>query len=255
MPCSDLVLKNWLLNPTGRPDSFVPLDLVQEHGNLWIKTIYSAQGSNASWSWLSVISPCVEPLRALARDLNNTLGSYLGVKHTSPDISMDIQKIMVSLERHNVYKLQPGRTFNGKDEPVPDIETLGLTKLLDGCPSGLEEYNKLFKASQDLLRQPRVSQMVSHTTLPRTPQEAASNSTAERSVRSTSNDVEQPQDRATTAEDDEISETETDDDLVVSEEDEDKLVEALKAAEEEDGDDELEWKSTDSESDVAEDED
>ncbi|KAG8769266.1 hypothetical protein FRC12_005060 [Ceratobasidium sp. 428] len=220
MPCSDLVLKNWLLNPAGRPDSFVPLDLVQEHGNLWIK-----------------------PLRALARDLNNTLGTYLGVKHTSPDISMDNQKIMVSLERHSVYKLQPGRTFNGKDELVPDIETLGLTKLLDGCPSGLEEYNKLFKASQDLVRQPRISQMVSHTTLPRTPQEAASNSTAERS------------DRATTAEDDEISETETDDDLVVSEEAEDELVEALKAAEEEDGDDELEWKSTDGDSDVAEDED
>ncbi|KAG8691920.1 hypothetical protein FRC08_010053 [Ceratobasidium sp. 394] len=121
----NLVLKNWLLNPTGCPDSFVPLDLVQEHGNLWIKTVYSAQGSNASWSWLSVISPCVEALRALARDLNNTLGSYMGRKHTSPDISMDIQKIIESLDRHGVYRIQPGRTLNGKDEPVPDIETLG----------------------------------------------------------------------------------------------------------------------------------
>lgn len=38
---SKIVLDNWLLNPTGNPDSWVELDLVQEHLNYWIKvTIY-----------------------------------------------------------------------------------------------------------------------------------------------------------------------------------------------------------------------
>lgn len=34
---SKIVLDNWLLNPTGNPESWVELDLVQEHLNYWIK--------------------------------------------------------------------------------------------------------------------------------------------------------------------------------------------------------------------------
>lgn len=34
---SNIVLKNWLLNPTGHRDSFVEIDLVQEHLNFWVK--------------------------------------------------------------------------------------------------------------------------------------------------------------------------------------------------------------------------
>ncbi|KAG8791461.1 hypothetical protein FRC12_009170 [Ceratobasidium sp. 428] len=81
------------------------------------------------------------------------------------------------------------------------------------------------------------------------------NSATESGVQGASSNITPANDRTITAEDDETSETETDDELVMSEEDEDELVEALKAAEEEDGDDDLEWKSTDGESDAAEDED
>ncbi len=30
-------MKNWLVNPTGKPNSWVPVDLMQEHNNLWTK--------------------------------------------------------------------------------------------------------------------------------------------------------------------------------------------------------------------------
>lgn len=30
-------MKNWLVNPTGKPNSWVPVDLLQEHMNFWIK--------------------------------------------------------------------------------------------------------------------------------------------------------------------------------------------------------------------------
>ncbi|KAG9092416.1 hypothetical protein FS749_015755 [Ceratobasidium sp. UAMH 11750] len=243
----DLVLKNWLLNPTGCPDSFVPLDLVQEHGNLWTKTVCSAQGSNASWSWLSVISPCVEALRALARDLNSTLVSYMGRKHASPDISMDIQKIIDSLDRHSVYKLQPGHTLNEKDEPVPDIETLRLIKLLDGYPSGLDEHNKLFRFTQSLFSQPRISEMVLHTTLPRSPPQAPSAADTEASQ--TLDSTQDQQAETEGAESVAGSEDEADQ----SGEDEDELMEVLKLAPEEgiDGSDE-EWISSDGEAEMFE---
>ncbi|KAG8699819.1 hypothetical protein FRC08_005090 [Ceratobasidium sp. 394] len=209
---------NWLLNPTGLPDSFVPLDLVQERGNLWIKTVYSAQGSNASWSWLSVISPCVEALRALAQNLNNSLGSYIGRKHTLPDLSIDIQKIVDSLDRHQVYKIQPGCTLNEKDEPTPDIKTLGLVKLMDGHLSGLDKYNKLFKSTQHLFSQPRISQMAP--------------SVADTNNAEAAESIQDQQVVAPTETEEAESTAGTDDEADPSGEDEDELMEALKAADE-----------------------
>ena len=35
--CRKIVLGNWLVNPTGKENSFVELDLMQEHLNYWIK--------------------------------------------------------------------------------------------------------------------------------------------------------------------------------------------------------------------------
>ncbi|KAI5822271.1 hypothetical protein K523DRAFT_358499 [Schizophyllum commune Tattone D] len=36
------ILQNWLQNPTGKPNAFVEIDLIQEHLNYWIKRIYKA---------------------------------------------------------------------------------------------------------------------------------------------------------------------------------------------------------------------
>ena len=32
-----IVLKNWLVNPTGKANAWVEVDLLQEHLNFWIK--------------------------------------------------------------------------------------------------------------------------------------------------------------------------------------------------------------------------
>ncbi len=39
---SDIMVKNWLVNPTGKPNSWVPVDLMQEHNNFWTKVRFSA---------------------------------------------------------------------------------------------------------------------------------------------------------------------------------------------------------------------
>jgi len=78
----DIVLKIWLLNTTGHTNSFVEIDLVQEHLNFWIKvsliiellneltgriqTAYKAHGSNASWDWLDTLASTIEVLRNTA---------------------------------------------------------------------------------------------------------------------------------------------------------------------------------------------
>lgn len=97
------------------------------------------------------------------------LGSYSGSRHTTPDLTLDIAKIIQSLQDHGVYRLRPGRTFDDEDEPVPDAESVGLHSLLDGKSSALAEYNKSFRVSQEARRRPIVSEMVSNDSLPRYP--------------------------------------------------------------------------------------
>ncbi|KAG9120580.1 hypothetical protein FRC07_003872, partial [Ceratobasidium sp. 392] len=162
IPLRDFVLKNWMLNTTGHKESWIGIDHHQEHDNLWIKTIYKARGSNAAWSWIAAISPCVEALRALARDLNKMLGRHVGTKHTSPDLSTDIATLISDLEDKQVYQIKVGRDFGNKDEPVPDVEDIGLSSLFDDSPSALDEYNHSFQITQRAYRRPVVSAMVSH---------------------------------------------------------------------------------------------
>ncbi|KAG8699950.1 hypothetical protein FRC09_006271 [Ceratobasidium sp. 395] len=177
IPLRNLVLQNWLLDTTNRPNAWLGIDLHQEHGNLFIKTVHKAHGSNSSWSWLAVISPCTEALRALVKDLNGMLGTYLGSKHTTPNIAPDIEKIIDSLDKHKVYSLQPGRTYEGQDEPTKDAESVGFHLLFDAKSSSLSQYNKSFKTTQAAYKRPVVSEMVAHTSLPRRPPPAPSQDT------------------------------------------------------------------------------
>lgn len=39
--CSEIIMWNWVVNPTGRPNGFIPVDLLQEHLDFWIKVCAS----------------------------------------------------------------------------------------------------------------------------------------------------------------------------------------------------------------------
>ncbi|KAJ7795220.1 hypothetical protein B0H14DRAFT_3555239 [Mycena olivaceomarginata] len=134
-----IVLNNWLVNPTGNPFLWVEVDLMQEHMNYWIKTIYQAYGSGASWEWLEMISPCISVLRRLSTTIRQVLGSDQGVKHQPADLKEDISMLMASLAEHEVYQLK-GRVFaEGDGSPTPDV-------------IAVVEYNKTFKQLQSRLR-------------------------------------------------------------------------------------------------------
>ncbi|KAF9556932.1 hypothetical protein CPC08DRAFT_776651 [Agrocybe pediades] len=139
-----IILNNWLVNPTGNPNSWVEVDLLQEHLNYWIKTFYKAHGSNASWEWLTLISPCVDMLRQLARNFHQMLGADQGTRHAPPQLSKDIESLMNSLSEHKVYEMQKGRTLDDDDPPVKDIISVGFHSLTSGTKSPLNEYNEAF---------------------------------------------------------------------------------------------------------------
>ncbi|KAF9568626.1 hypothetical protein CPC08DRAFT_624950 [Agrocybe pediades] len=139
-----IILNNWLVNPTGNPNSWVEVDLLQEHLNYWIKTFYKAHGSNASWEWLALVSPCVDMLRQLARNFHQMLGADQGTRHAPPQLSKDIESLMNSLSEHKVYEMQKGRTLDEDDQPVKDIISAGFHSLTTGAKSPLNEYNEAF---------------------------------------------------------------------------------------------------------------
>ncbi|KAF8867617.1 hypothetical protein BD779DRAFT_1402297, partial [Infundibulicybe gibba] len=152
-PIRNIVLNNWLLNPTGHPNSFVEMDLLQEHLNFWIKEFYISHGSNASWEWLdSLVGPIVNALRHLANGLHESLGADQGTRHSPPDLKNDIHTLVKSLDEHNVYRVQKGRHLDSDDLPVKDIISIGLQNLTDSAKNPLAEYNEAFLRLQQRRR-------------------------------------------------------------------------------------------------------
>ncbi|KAH8979150.1 hypothetical protein EDB92DRAFT_1806699, partial [Lactarius akahatsu] len=166
-PVVRIVLNNWLVNPTGKANSFVELDLMQEHLNYWIKTYYQAHGSGASWEWLATISPCIEILWQLATEVNSALGSKQGNRHASADLTKDIKILMDSLKQNNIYEEVLGRTLGDDESPAPDVISEGYTALTWGAKSPLRQFNRLVSTLQ---RRCGI-QPLAGTTLPTQPQE------------------------------------------------------------------------------------
>ncbi|KXN91905.1 hypothetical protein AN958_11207 [Leucoagaricus sp. SymC.cos] len=153
----EIILNNWLANPSGKPNSNVELDLVQEHLNYWIKVFYKAHGSNASWEWLERISPCTDILRQLASAFHDVLGADQGTRHAEPDLTKDIEALMDCLEDYGIYDIQPGRVIKGGG-PVPDAVGVGYRNLTQGNRNPLTEFNETFRELQERRQNPPVTQ-------------------------------------------------------------------------------------------------
>ncbi|PPQ92857.1 hypothetical protein CVT25_004345 [Psilocybe cyanescens] len=145
-----VVIQNWLLNPTGRANAFVEIDLVQEHLNFWIKRVYKAEGSSHSWDWLALVSPCVEILRKLSTKINNELGTDQGSRHKIPDLQKDIEILMRVLKEHEVYEIVHGRVVDTKDCAVPDVISVGLAQVSHRSSTNpIAEFNEHFKRMRE----------------------------------------------------------------------------------------------------------
>jgi hypothetical protein len=166
--CRKVVTQNWLLNPTGKPNAFVEIDLVQEHLNYWIKVsdlcvvphkiqslprtkrVYKAEGGSHSWDWLALVSPCVDILRKLSMKINLELGTEQGSKHTIPSLLKDIEILMAVLKEHDVYQVVPGRVVDIQDRAVPDVVSVGLAQLSHGnATNPIVEFNEQFERLRD----------------------------------------------------------------------------------------------------------
>ncbi|KAJ6527284.1 hypothetical protein B0H10DRAFT_2279228, partial [Mycena sp. CBHHK59/15] len=142
-PIRAIVLNNWLVNPTGNLFSWVEVDLMQEHMNFWIKTIYQAHGSAASWEWLGMVAPCITALRHLSTSIISILGSDQGTKHEPADLSTDIELLMKSLSENGVSNQGPSLRRWGWYTNTR-CDTVGIQQLSDSSSNPLTEFNAAF---------------------------------------------------------------------------------------------------------------
>ncbi|KIK03628.1 hypothetical protein K443DRAFT_131287 [Laccaria amethystina LaAM-08-1] len=126
-----IVLNNWLINPTVHPNSWLEIDLMQEHLNYWIKVFYKAHGANATWEWLEWILPCVD-----------------GRHHAPVNLTNEMHTLMESLHKNKIYQIKKECTPNNNDGPIKDVITMGLESLSEGMKNPISEYNDAFTQLQ-----------------------------------------------------------------------------------------------------------
>ncbi|KII93855.1 hypothetical protein PLICRDRAFT_102389 [Plicaturopsis crispa FD-325 SS-3] len=118
----------WLVNFTGRPDGFLPVDMAQEHN---IKDI---KGPNINWEYLKKMHPAVRIIRALSRHMEEDFGTLnRGNKHGVPRKDRDVRKLQESYLASHTHDLERnGRKIKSADNRAPDVVTLGCTSLQTG---------------------------------------------------------------------------------------------------------------------------
>ncbi|KAJ7064171.1 hypothetical protein C8F01DRAFT_984216 [Mycena amicta] len=120
-------LMNWLVNLSGKPNTFKELDLLQEHQNFWLKVIYTAKGVNRSWKWLGMISVSIFTLRDTIRQVQSDFKtSYNGKTHTNPSTEKDLAILREYLQKSTVQTYTPRRAGNSQATPARDLMAEGV---------------------------------------------------------------------------------------------------------------------------------
>ncbi|TFK58743.1 hypothetical protein BDN72DRAFT_781667 [Pluteus cervinus] len=121
----------WLVNFTGKPTDFLPIDMAQEHNIKDIKVTHRSEGPNVDWDYLKKLHPAIHTIRAVTTHVNTEFKTLArGKKHTIPRREFDIQTLQNSYQASNIYTYTPKRKPASKDDRVKDLLKIGAEKLL-----------------------------------------------------------------------------------------------------------------------------
>ncbi|KAG8727369.1 hypothetical protein FRC11_013368, partial [Ceratobasidium sp. 423] len=114
---------------TGKQDSWKETELLQEHMNFWIKSVYKARGPNAPWTWLEGISSCITTLRELEDKVNPLLTPHNLNHHSLPNLQADLEAFIKSLVEEGIHVQDPPRHFRDKSFRVKGVMAVGRLTL------------------------------------------------------------------------------------------------------------------------------
>ncbi|KAF4575304.1 hypothetical protein EYR36_006663 [Pleurotus pulmonarius] len=125
------LLNNWLVNPSGKPGCWHELDLLQEHNNLQIKTMFNERNLDFDSPFLqNVISLNVRGFSQFRSFMSSFFDVNLASgKHCSPDLDADINTLAAHHRTNEVFVFKAGRDQSWSS---PDFFATGINKLAGG---------------------------------------------------------------------------------------------------------------------------
>ncbi|KAL1746003.1 hypothetical protein HDZ31DRAFT_35118 [Schizophyllum fasciatum] len=116
----------WLVNMSGAPNGFCPVDQAQEHN---IKDI---KGPSIDWPFLKKIHPAIPVIRELSKHMEEEFRTNTrGLKHTIPKKDQDVRTLQDMYEQVGLHNYESGRTLKpGKKDTAKDFMDIGLDRLV-----------------------------------------------------------------------------------------------------------------------------
>lgn len=120
----------WLINFQGKANTFLAIDMAQEHNIRDIKDTYRPEGPNSDCNYLKKISPAIPSIKAIGTHVGTESGVLSrGKRHSTPDSMQDIillekaYKIFGVYVENNKRKLPKGENYQDYlNEVLVDVQ-------------------------------------------------------------------------------------------------------------------------------------
>ncbi|KAJ3546980.1 hypothetical protein NMY22_g1840 [Coprinellus aureogranulatus] len=121
----------WLVNFSGKPGTWCPIDKAQEMNIKDIKVTYRSEGPNIKWSYLRKLHPAIPVIRNIIDFTENEFGTLArGKKHTVPSREKDIETLQKTYATAQLHEIRPGRhNWSDKRDNARDFIDAGAHKV------------------------------------------------------------------------------------------------------------------------------
>ncbi|KAF7985445.1 hypothetical protein HWV62_5185 [Athelia sp. TMB] len=122
----------WLVNCSGKADTFGGVDKAQEANIKDIKVTRRSEGPNIDWAYLKKLHPAIHVIRAVTEHIEDEFGTFTrGTRHTAPKKEADVKLLQQAYRVARLHEHVDGRVLGGKDR-AKDFATDGALKLVQG---------------------------------------------------------------------------------------------------------------------------
>ncbi|KAJ8509558.1 hypothetical protein ONZ45_g8295 [Pleurotus djamor] len=124
------IMNNCLVNPSGKVGHFHELDLMQEHYNRSIKTMYNSRNLDFDSPFIQEVSLNIDGFTRVREWLSSFFGfTPSSGSHTDASLIDDFNTLGAHYEKNDIFRFCPGRRQQWK---TPDFFEEGFTKLDNG---------------------------------------------------------------------------------------------------------------------------
>ena len=123
----------WLINTTGKPHLFCPIDQAQEHNIKDIKVTYHSEGPNIKWEYLKKLHPAINIICTVTKHIKDKFGTKAqGKSHTIPSKEKDILLLQKSYQEAGYHAFSNGWKITWDKDKEKGYTMRGYTHLHTG---------------------------------------------------------------------------------------------------------------------------